>query len=438
MNKHSEMPEDPLQVWTRFKEPMLRYGDVPGADLLLQERMLAPEDPYLRDVDMHVSREQNQKAALSGNSFHGNPPPAGSLPPLSHGRVPIAHLATGDVLSIPIDDLTKNALLTGPTGSGKTNSLRALTGSVIESNTGTVVVFDRKGGEVADCAYLAQPNLPLLLLNFSELMIAGLQPPRGISLSAFASSIVALIASGFNLFASRRLLIDTLDTLYHRPQPQATWPTLSHWMGMIEAIRVNALSRLGQYREACLYTLKQILRELGGAVDFVSSNMLDRLLSHRGCVIIATNGLSAEISSFLASLIINYAYQSREGAAHNSLEPLIFVLDDALPLVRGSTDMEIEGGINPISSWAFMGRSRKMGLCVAAQNFSLISPALRNNTDTVLCFGSYGRDAEEVGRHLSLTKEQAAMLPVIRPGEVIAIARSTWPLAVHGFVPEVP
>ncbi|OQY98218.1 MAG: hypothetical protein B6D36_17870 [Planctomycetes bacterium UTPLA1] len=86
----------------------------------------------------------------------------------------------------------------------------------------------------------------------------------------------------------------------------------------------------------------------------------------------------------------------------------------------------------------FLLHSRKMGLCVAAQNFSLISPALRNNTDTVLCFGSYGRDAEEVGRHLSLTKEQAAMLPVIRPGEVIAIARSTWPLAVHGFVPEVP
>lgn len=301
-----------------------------------------------------------------------------------------------------------------------------------------LIVFDRKPAEVADCRSFALPDLPLLVWHFSQLKIAAMQPPLSVGVRAFASSIVSLIASQSNLFASRRLLIDTLDTLFHRHRPPGTWPTLSQWMSMIEAIRVNALSRLGQYREASLYTLKQIRRELGTVVDYAESNMLDILLAFRGCVVIATSGLSAEVSSFLAGLIINYAYLSREGSDSDSLEPLIFALDDALPIVRGSTAMESEGGINPIATWAFMGRSRKIGLCVSAQNFSLISPALRNNTDTVLCFGSYGRDAEELGRFLSLTREQTALLPVIRPGEVIAIARSTWPLAVHGHVPEVP
>jgi hypothetical protein len=105
-------------------------------------------------------------------------------------------------------------------------------------------------------------------------------------------------------------------------------------------------------------------------------------------------------------------------------------------ILRGGAN-ESEGGINPVANWAFMGRSRRMGMICAAQNYSLISPAFRNNASTVLCFSSWGQDARELALDLHLTKEQAARIPQLKPGEVIGIARSVWPLAVYGKFPEM-
>ena len=288
-----------------------------------------------------------------------------------------------------------------------------------------------------DCELLANHRHAPLVLMAPELSIALFQPPAGVASSTFCSGIVQLLATHLNLFASRRLMSETLDLVLRRKRQPGTWPLLSAWIDVIEQIHVHAASRLGQYREAALYAIKSIYTELGSALDCARSSMLDILLAQSGCFIVVTDGLSAEAASLLASLIINYAFQQRARVDPRRLTPLIFILDDALPLIRAGSAGESEGGINPIATWAFMGRSRRIGLICAAQNYSEVAQALRNNADTVLCFGSYGKDARELARDLDLTREQASMLPVIRPGEVIAMARSVWPLACRGRVPEV-
>ena len=300
-----------------------------------------------------------------------------------------------------------------------------------------IITFCRKGGEVVDCWHLAAMGLSILILNWSELRIAALQPV-GPNPIFFYTGMVEMLASMMHLFASRRLMSETLDLLQKRKRPPNTWPRLSEWIEMIASIQVSAASRYGQYKEAALYALKKLYFELGPAIDYASSNFFEQIFAYKGCVVITTTGLSVESESVLASLFINYAYRSREGVDPDTLEPLIFILDDALPLVRGNHPSETEGGINPFSTWMFMGRSRKIGFVISAQNFSLISPALKGNVDTVLCFSSYGSDSRELEQYLNLTPEQAAVLPTIRPGEVIAIARSVHPLPVYGLVPELP
>lgn len=300
-----------------------------------------------------------------------------------------------------------------------------------------IVAFDRKRGELGDCQLLASHRHAPLIVMALELLIALCQPPSGFPSPAYCTSIIQLLATNLNLFASRRLMSETLDLLQRRKRAPGTWPLFSEWILTIEQIHVSSASRLGQYREATLYALKTVYTELGTVLDCAASSMLDDLFALSGCVIVVTDMLSVEAASLLASLMINYAFQQRGLADPRGLAPLIFVLDDALPLIRGSGAGESEGGINPIATWAFMGRSRRMGLVCAAQNYSEVSPALRNNCDTVLCFGSYGQDARELARDLDLTREQASMLSVIRPGEVIAMARSVWPLACRGRVPEV-
>jgi hypothetical protein len=164
------------------------------------------------------------------------------------------------------------------------------------------------------------------------------------------------------------------------------------------------------------------------------------MMDHRGCVCIRTEGLSPEMTTILCSAIISWVYESRgpkdsPGLPHH---PVFFVLDDTLEIVRGDGAREASTGTNPVATWAFLGRSRKLGFILSAQNFSLVSPALRNNTDTIICAGSFGRDAKELGSHMNLCFDQTQRLSTLRPGEVIVQARSVWPLAVYGRIPLVP
>lgn len=305
----------------------------------------------------------------------------------------------------------------------------------------TIVAFDRKG-DLVESERLCRQGLPLFVFSCFEIVLAMLQPivqpVTKRTLTAFINITVQLLATQFRLYASRRLMLDTLHLLFRRVRQGGTWPTLSEWIDCLEKINVPAMSRYGQYKEALLFSLKGLYYELGDVLDYAASDFLERLFVTPGCFVINTSGISVESASLLASLLINHAYESRADADISQCQPIFFVLDDALPIVHGGTAAESEGGINPMSNWSMMGRSRRIGMIVAVQNFSLISPALRNNTDTICCFGSTGRDAEELSRHLNLTREQAAVLPVMRPGEVVVWARSVHPLAVYGRQPEMP
>lgn len=419
-----------------LRTPELRMNDVAGVDVLAEQLIVSPDDPYLQDVLSHIVEDQSRAALLSGDPFFGNPPPLGVLPALAPGRVLILQIPVGEVLTTTLDP-PRNILLAGPTGQGKSTWLRSLLLAAMAAPPTLVLAFDRKPGELIDCRTLAQPGVPLLVLHWRQLQIALLQPPAGIEPIAFGNALVHLIARESHLFASRRLMLETLERLYRRPRALGTWPTLSAWMNVLDQIRVSAASRLGQYREAALYAMKQILLELGEVIDYAASDMLDRLLAYRGVVVIITEGLSSPMQALLASLFLNYAYRVRQSATDiTALAPLYCVLDDALPLAFGNATAEAEGGISPLAEWCFMGRSRRMALIISAQNFSLLSPAIRMNTHATVCFGSYGRDAEEIARHMSLTREQADRLPFLVAGE--AVARVAPWQAMYGRVPQLP
>lgn len=148
------------------------------------------------------------------------------------------------------------------------------------------------------------------------------------------------------------------------------------------------------------------------------------------------DGLSSPMQALLSSLILNYAYRSRQTVRDVSmLAPLYFIIDDGLPLAFGSASVEAEGGISVLSEFAFMARSRRMALVISSQVFGLLSPAIRANCPVTLCLGAYGRDADEVARHLNLTREQAQVLPFLRIGE--AVARCAPLPAMLGSVPFV-
>lgn len=299
----------------------------------------------------------------------------------------------------------------------------------------TIVGFDRKG-DLIDCAWLCQRELPVLVLRWQELQIAMLQAVGDVQ--RFINTLTQLLASHLSLFASRRLMLETLVLLFNRARRPATWPVLDEWIDLIDRVRANALSRLGQYREALLYGLLEIKLSFGDVLSYAASDMIEKITRFQGLAIILTDGLSPPMASLLASLFVHDPYERRgldqELAAHQ----LTYIFDDAGPLTYGSHPSEVEGGLNPLSTWAFHGRSRGIGFVVSAQNYSLISPVWRMNAANIVCCGAYGRDAQELKRDLHLTDAQAELLHVMQPGECVALCRGVWPLAVKGQFPELP
>lgn len=305
----------------------------------------------------------------------------------------------------------------------------------VEGNVMKAVVLGRKAHEVVDRRAFAVEGLPIVYLNWHEVQIAALEVVWR-NVSGWCVILANLFANVLNLAASRRLLLDTLLALFRQKRPSGFWPTIGEWLAMIESVSGSPTSRKGQYREASSFALKSLYIELREAIDYSQSDFWDRFESLRGILVISTAGLSSEAESMLAGLLVNSAFCRREGIDPEKLEPLVFCIDDCMGLVKGTGAMDAEGSNrNPMATFTHMSRSRKIGFVLSLQNYGVVSPSIANNCSTVLAFGSYGADANLLGRHLNLTKEQTATLPAIQPGECVAMARTVYPVAVRGRVP---
>lgn len=114
------------EVLNVVRNPWLRWTDVPGSMVLAETLALHPDDHALKDMFAQVAQDRAALAIAANDPFWGNYPILGALPPFAPGRIPIARLSTGESLSIAFQDATRNVLLCGPTGGGKTNWLRLL------------------------------------------------------------------------------------------------------------------------------------------------------------------------------------------------------------------------------------------------------------------------------------------------------------------------
>jgi hypothetical protein len=123
-----------MQIFQATQEPMVRWQDVPGVNLLVEQLLLDPTDADLAELYQLTMQQQISQAAMSGDAFHGNYPPTVAIPRFGRGRIPLAAFPNQEVLSIPIGDACRNICIVGPTGGGKSNFLRVLIAAILESD----------------------------------------------------------------------------------------------------------------------------------------------------------------------------------------------------------------------------------------------------------------------------------------------------------------
>ena len=389
-----------------------------------------------RDFDRFISglRSRQVEQARNSDPFLRNLPTRQVIRRMEcQGGAPLVYLNSGQALRLPLGKYgtSLNELLCAPTGAGKTNA--QILQSLSFSGRAIQLRFDRKG----DLARLVDFNQPGEVVILDARRDVPLSLSDGLDLlgaETQVAQIVNLFAFHLSLHASRRLLTNILSDLLR--QEGSAGLQLRRVVSTLERLEGARTSKIGGYRDSLLFALTDLLQRSGTVFDSPPSNFLDRLLSEPRTFVILTGGLGSDHSALLTSLIYRYVYERRRVRRETEL-PVIIAIDDAMPFATGSAASEREGRSHPIANWAHMGRAMQIGLAVSVQNASLVSPTLLNNTGSMVCLGAYGSDATAVKRFMSLTDEQAAVLPTLRPGEAVAICRPQWPYAVRGHIPEV-
>ncbi|MCK6464020.1 MAG: ATP-binding protein [Phycisphaerae bacterium] len=415
-----------LDVLDLMQDPQLRLADRPWMLRTASHLLLNPGDPYLQESFRNGVEERLYSAASSSDAFYANYPPLGAH--LS-GDLVVVKLPS-HVLPMRIDALGRNLAVVGPTGSGKTSLVILLLAQL--APRARVIVIDRKR-ELRKLAGVPQLGAFWTVLHWLQLSLALLQPPPGIAVDVWVSEVVSLVARSYSLYASQRLLLETLLRVYRKHGGNAT---LKHWLAEVNAFEAGRGFREQGYKEAARAVLVDLLHSVPG-LKFAQTNLLEILFSQpNGGVVIECDSLPVQHYSFMVSYFLRWLYTWRLHS--RSYEPqIVLVLDDATIALEEARDREAPGGVSPLAESMFMGRGLGLGVLCATHSWSTTSTRIRHNTETMIICGAQGDDLRSLSTAMGLTPEQANSLRVLQRGEAVVYAPSTWPAAVKGSYPLV-
>ena len=125
---------DPFDLFAAMKAASTRWGDLGARGEMLELHFLIdPACPFVHEILAEAIKEQRHAvASVERPEWHLDDPARGTMPQLASGRIPICTLQTGDTLSVPVKSMTRNVLVVGPTGGGKSNLLRIFLAALLE------------------------------------------------------------------------------------------------------------------------------------------------------------------------------------------------------------------------------------------------------------------------------------------------------------------
>ncbi len=434
-------------LFTRIHTPQSLCPEIPFEDVLEIERnreLRIEENPALSNLLFlsrttrrmefyqwfrHSLQTELHRLERNPDPYRRNLPPLNRFP-ISHTRgTPVFWYRANEALSIPLGPggTNQNVLNVGPTGFGKTNINKLLANTY--GGSGILVLFSPKG-DLEPLSEFDGPGEVVVLDPKRDVNLAFSDCSSFLSREELVSKVLEVLDPHLHLGQSNRLFAGIMKGM----DPEQL--SLATIISKLEGIEAARTSHLGGSRDQLLTNLKGLRERTGGLFASESSNFLTTLFSRSRTFILKTGGLNKNDASLLACWMYQWIYEKRRVTKERH-PPVVFFFDDGMPLVYGTRAKESEGRTVPLATWAFMGRSLGIGMVVSAQNFSLISPSLRNNTSTVICVGSFGEDQSAISRFMGLDPDQSALLPRLRRGEAVAIARNQWPLALRGIVPEV-
>ena len=369
------------------------------------------------------------------------------------GAIYHMHRAEPTPVLLDKDSLTSHVLVTGSTGSGKSNAVYRLLEGAVAQGVGFLVVEPAKG-EYKD-VFGCDEGVSVFGTNPEYAPLLTLDPfsfPKGIHVLEHLDRLIEIFNVCWPMYAAMpAVLKNAVEKAYEdcgweltasrNPYGEGLYPSFvdvaRNVREIIDSSEYDAENK-GAYKGSLLTRLNSLTTGINGMVFSPDEIDASELFDGRTIVDLSRVG-SSETKSLLMGILVLKLQEHRmtQGIAHNSGLRHLTVLEEAHNLLkRTSTEQPADGGnllgksVEMLSNAIAEMRTYGEGFVIADQAPGLLDASVIRNTNTKIVLRlPEGGDRGLVGGSEALTDAQVAELARL-PRGVAAVYQNDWIEAV--------
>ena len=350
---------------------------------------------------------------------------------------------SGTSYTVALKDITEHVMVTGATGTGKTNTVLNLVRGIHSCNVPILIIEPSK----KDYWLLGSEFRDMRIYSFGQdaelLRINPLLPEEGVIIGNHIDSLLYAFSGAFEMEEPTRL---ALDGLLKDAYEQFGWKTSDIAFSSGKSFpQIKDLLRLlpdyckthlpygDEVRNNIYGSLVNRLSSLNTGMIGESVNAAQPITGKELCtgtVLVELDDLSLETKPFVAMLLmIKVDQHLRQGDTANRLKNVI-VLEEAhnifASIQNGSFVDPREKASRYFSNMLSQIRGYGAGIIVADQGPSQINDMAISNTKVKIIHGIVNQeDIDKVSFALNLTEVQKRVFPALRTGEAVVAVRGS-------------
>jgi hypothetical protein len=388
-------------------------------------------------------------------SLHAPSPSKSGVPRIPLGDIVDRGQSTGNRFEVPLQDFAKHALISGVTGSGKTNTAFRLLESLWVSERVPFLVIESAKSEYRDL--LGIPSFKELRVytlgdeTTAPFRINPFEVPDGILVQTHIDYVKALFSASFVLYPPMPYVLEqslqevfedcgwdlAANTNFRGSDPYRAFPTLTdlhvkvktivHRMGYDQRITMDVVAGL----QARINQLR-IGGGKGRMLDARRSLPLDELF-RTPCLLELKQIVSDDEKAFIIGLIIirllEHLERSRTARPSHGLRHVTFI-EEAHRLLRNVSEHATEDTANPrgkgvevFTNILAEVRAFGEGIVILEQIPSKLAPDAIKNTNLKVVHRIVAKDEREcLGAAMRAEPQQTAYFGVLDAGEAVVFA----------------
>lgn len=361
----------------------------------------------------------------------------------------LGHLVERLDVVLGIDPAAANAILSGIPGSGKTTLFRRFALAVHEFNQRhpdrfiRLVIFDRKGGDFADCKQLFSDQC--LHLSVHEGLRIGLNAPSSVPVRAWVNTLANVIAARGNLIAAETTLAGMIEFLVAAMNPNSgqalLWPSFKMLLELAQTAPLDAFASKAEYGKSLVQSLEGTVRGGGQLLDtFSGFDVEQHALAQKKHVVFDMVGFDPpSLRALITDIVVLQLLLGRQFAYRRQTFVDTFVLvDEADADVDRKASAAFRDGLSTLDRLAKQGRENGVACWLSVAELTVLSRLTAASTNHHFAFAP----ADGVARNaaaaaLDLRGGADSILPALRPGECVYRHAGGWPGAVLAKIEEV-